>query len=189
MDGLTRARAAAVPVLVVMSALLAGPAAAQTSASFKLEEHTFNNGGHPDAGTVMTSASFRMTTDALGDGIVGTGLTSPSFHADAGFGSAYPPPSEVLNLRFTSADTLVWNPERSVGVYNLYRDSLTALSGLGYGQCEQFDLLGETATDTDPLAVSDGFFYLVTAENRRGEEGTKGFDSLDVERPNPSACP
>ena len=189
MDRMTSARGVATPVLVVILALLSGSAAAQTSASFKLEEHTLNNGGHPDAGIVMTSASFRVTTDALGDGIVGTGLTSPSFHADVGFGSAYPPPTEVLNLRFTSVNTLVWNPEKSVGVYNLYRDSLSALSGLGYGQCEQFDLPGETAADTDPLPVSDGFFYLVTAENRRGEEGTKGFDSSDAERPNLSACP
>jgi hypothetical protein len=189
MDRMTWARAAAAPALVVVLALLPGPAAAQTSTSFRLEEHTFNSGGHPNAGIVMTSASFRMTFDALGDGIVATGLNSPSFHADVGFGNAYPPPSEVLNLRFTSVNTLVWNPEKSVGVYNLYRDSLSALSGLGYGQCEQYDLPGESATDTDPLSVSDGYFYLVTAENRRGEEGTKGFDSSDGERPNPSACP
>ena len=189
MDGLIGTRAAREAVLVVILVLVPLTAAAQTSASFKLEEHVFNNGGHPDSGIVVTSASFRVTFDALGDGIAAFGLSGPSFHSDAGFGAAYPPPGEVLNLRFASGTTFVWDPEKSVGVYNLYRDLLSALAGLDYGQCDQYDLLGETATDGDAPPASDGYFYLVTAENRRGEEGTKGFDSSDAERPNPSACP
>jgi hypothetical protein len=36
--------------------------------------------------------------------------------------------------------------------------------------------------------VDDGFFYLVTVENRLSEEGTKGFDSGGGERTG-SACP
>ena len=82
-----------------------------------------------------------------------------------------------------------WNPERSVGVYNLYRDLLGNLSGLGYGDCEQSDLPGTTATDTDRPPAAGGFFYLITAENRLREEGTKGFDSSGSGRPNPSPCP
>jgi hypothetical protein len=64
------------------------------------------------------------------------------------------------------------------------------ISALAYGQCEQQDLTDATATDTDtPSAPREGFFYLVTANNRLGEEGTKGWDSADVERPNPVPCP
>jgi hypothetical protein len=33
------------------------------------------------------------------------------------------------------------------------------------------------------------FFYLATAKNRLGEEGTKGYRSSSVERPNPTPCP
>jgi len=39
-----------------------------------------------------------------------------------------------------------------------------------------------TDTDSDPLPVSGGFFYLVTAENRLAEEGTKGFTAEGAER-------
>ena len=66
--------------------------------------------------------------------------------AGPGFGQA---PAEISNLRFTDPTTLAWDPEPSVGVYNLYRDWLSALSGIGYGQCAQQDLIDETATDSD----------------------------------------
>ena len=177
-------------VLAVLTGLLVtGLATAQTSTSYKLEEHVFNAGGHPEAGAILTSTGFRMTLDALGESIVGRGLQSDSYHMDGGFGSAYPPPGEVLNLRFTDAVTLAWDPEPSVGVYNLYRDLLSALSGLDYGQCEQLGIAAESATDGDTPSAATGYFYLVTAENRLSEEGTKGSDALGAERPNPSPCP
>jgi hypothetical protein len=116
-------------------------------------------------------------------------LSGASHHLGGGFIGAYPPPGEVLHLRLTDQETLVWDPERSVGVYHLYRDSLGSLSGLGYGACEQYDLLTTTTIDSDVPAVDNGYFYLVTAENRLGEEGTKGRDSSDAERPNPAPCP
>jgi hypothetical protein len=164
-------------------------APAQTSPSFKLEEHVFNAGGHPESGQIMTSASFRITLDALGESVVGPGLSSPSYRMDGSFGSAYPPPGEVRNLRFTDDVTLEWDPETSVGVYNLYLDLLSGLSGLGYGQCEQYDLTTERAHLPDDPPNADGYFYLVTAENRLGEEGTKGADSSGGPRPNPDPCP
>jgi hypothetical protein len=108
---------------------------------------------------------------------------------DSGFPLTYPPPGEVRGLRFLDSETLVWNPEKSVGVYNLYRDLIGSLSGLGYGSCKEQDLASETATDSDPLPTDNGYFYLVTAENRLTEEGTKGFDGYGAERPNPSPCP
>ena len=169
--------------------LLSGTALAQTSTSFKLEEHVFNAGGNPAAGMVPTSASFQITLDAIGDGMAATGLSSASFQLDGGFVTGYPPPGEVLGLRFTDLTTLEWNPEGSIGSYSLYRDLLSSLSGLGYGMCQQPFLLVETTTDTDvPAAPGTGFFYLLTAENKLAEEGTKGFHSDTTERMG-LACP
>jgi hypothetical protein len=137
----------------------------------------------------MTSAGFRITLDAIGENVVGSGLSSASFRMDGGFGAAYLPPGEIQGLGFTDHETLTWNPEKSAGVYNLYRDLISNLSGLGYGSWEQYDLHGETATDASTPAQSDGYFYLVTAENRINEEGTKGNDNADVVRQNLALCP
>jgi hypothetical protein len=75
-----------------------------------------------------------------------------------------------------------------VGTYNLYRDLMSNLVGLGFGDCQQQDLPTSTTTDDDALAVGDGFFYLVTAENKLAEEGTKGSQSNGSEREG-NACP
>ena len=168
--------------------LVGAPAAAQQSASFQLEEHTFNAGGNPNQGAILTSASFRFSLDSLGENAVAIGLADTSFQLDSGFPAAYPPPDEVGSLLFSDATTLVWNIEGSVGSYSLYRDLLSNLSGLGYGSCEQEDIAGETTTDATLPGASDGFFYLVTAENKLAEEGTKGFDSSAAERLG-TACP
>jgi hypothetical protein len=176
-------------IIALSVIVIALPVLAQESPSFKLAEHVFNAGGHPEAGMVMTSASFKVSLDSIGDGVAGTGLSGASFHMDAGFAPAYPPPGEVLALRFYDAENLQWDPERSAGVYNLYRNLMSHLSGLGYGDCHQNDIVGPTFADGDLPPGGDGYFYLVTAENRIGEEGTKGFDSDNVERANPSPCP
>ena len=173
----------------LVAVLFALPALAQQSASYDLSEHTFNAGGHPADGTVLSSLSYRVTLDALGDGVAGRNLVSASYRVDGSFVFGYPPPGEVHGLWFSDEQTLHWNPERSVGDYNLYRDLLSSLSGLSYGACEQHDLPDNTATDTDPVPGGDGHFYLVTAENRLEEEGTKGADSDGAERPNPNPCP
>jgi len=175
-----------VAISLLAGMLLAGswglPAGAQSSASYRLRDHTFNAGGHPDQGTVMFSTHFRVTLDALGDGVVGPGLAGGVYRMDAGFGACYPPPGEVRGLIFTDLETLQWHPERSVGDYNLYRDSMSALSGLGYGACFEPGLTGATTTDMDTPPSGDGYFYLVTAENRLGEEGPKGTDSSGATR-------
>lgn len=176
-------------VIPVMGLLLvAVPAVAQQSPSYEISDHAFNAGGHPEGGTVPASASFRITLDAIGDPVVGPGLASAAFHMDGSFGSCYPPPGEVHGVRFADADTLDWVPEKSVGSYNLYRDLMSNLSGLGYGQCERQNLPDEAVTDSDAVPAGDGYFYLVTAENRLQEEGTKGKDSSGVLRQG-SACP
>jgi len=174
-------------VVLVMALAVAAPALAQTSASYKLTESILNNGGDPVNGVSGASASHRIKLDAVGDGVLGVGLASTSFHMDGGFVDAYPPPGEVQQQLFTSKTTIVWNPERSVGLYEVYRDPLSGL--LGGGACFASGLTTEGATDSATPAAGQGYFYLVTARNRLGEEGTKGFRTNGVERPNSSPCP
>jgi len=165
------------------------PALAQQSASYKLTEAVFNEGGNPANGTILASTSYKMSFDATGDAAIATGLSGASYRMDTGFVSAYPPPGETLGLRFTGKQTLVWSPEKSVGTYNLYRDTIPALPGGMYGLCSQPGLTSETATDTTVPGIGTGYFYLVTAENRLREEGTKGYQRNGSERPNPAPCP
>lgn len=173
-------------LLVLLSVTM--PASAQTSTSFKLEEHTVNAGGRPDQGATAASVSFKISLDAVGDALIRRGLTGASFRMDAGFVSAYPPPGEVGQLVFTDNQTLAWSAEPSVGVYNLYRDLVANLGGLGYGNCEQQDLTSAGAVDAATPPPAATWFYLATAENRLGEEGTKGSDSTGAERLGTS-CP
>ena len=108
---------------------------------------------------------------------------------EGGFGSTYPPPGEVSGLRFVDGSILAWDPEWSAGKYNLYRDLLGNLSGLGFGGCEQPGLTGTTVADATPMPPpGDGHFFLVTVENRLAEEGTKGFRTDGAERLG-SVCP
>ena len=177
---------------VLVPMLLAwGFAHAQQSASFKVEEHAFNAGGRPLDGMVATSASFRLTLDALGEAVAGRDLASASFALDGGLVPAYPPPGEVLLLRFTSPTTLTWLPERSVGEYDLYRGALLVsdLSSADPADCLEPAIGTEGTTDPDSPAAGQGFFYLVTAENRLGEKGTKGFRSDGTERGTLAPCP
>jgi hypothetical protein len=165
------------------------PVSAQQSASYRLAEHTLNAGGNPNGTTYLVSTSFRVKLDAIGAGVAQTGLAASSYRSDASFLASYPPPGEVGSLRFTAKTDLAWNAEPSVGDYNVYRDPLDALVAGTYGACYQHDLAGETATDADNPPSGGGFFYLVTAENRLDEEGTKGVDSAGAARGNPGACP
>lgn len=171
-------------LIVTLAAAMAtsAPGLAQQSTSFVLTEHVLNAGGAPVQGTALTSTSFRMTLAALGDGVVARGLTSASYGADISFVPAYAPPGEVMNLDFADATTLVWDAEPSVGHYNLYRDLASALPGLGYGACLDPLVVVETATDTAVPPDGAIYFYLVTAENRLLEEGTKGYSSAGAER-------
>ena len=165
--------------------VLVSTALAQTSSNFTLEEYTFNAGGTPSQGQVLSSSSFSITLASIGDTLVATGLSSSSFEADVGFDVAYPPPGEVAAtcgasgepcLVFTDSETLTWPAEPSAGVYNLYRDDISN----GFGDCEEQDIAGTTTTDT--ATPTTAFFYLVTVKNRLSEEGTKGFQSNLTER-------
>jgi hypothetical protein len=177
--------------------LLGGVCLAQTSASFSLEEHVLNAGGAPGAGIELASASFHMTLASIGDAVAMTGLASASFQAELGFDVAFLPPGEVAAgcsglagscLVFLDPQTLVWPPEKSAGVYNLYRDRIQNLTSLNYGGCASQHLPLPMATVSETVAPGDGYFYLVTVENRLGEEGTKGFRHGGIEREG-TVCP
>jgi hypothetical protein len=169
--------------------LIALPALAQQSTNFGLTESVFNAGGHPKDGIVLASTGFRLTLDAVGEGVARPALSSPSFRMDGGFPASFPPPGEVLGLGFSDPSTLFWAPERSVGRYNVYRDDLASLPDLDFGICHQDGLQDETADEPDGPSSGETFFYLVTAENRLNEEGTKGTGSGGFVRPNTHPCP
>jgi hypothetical protein len=173
---MTRARIAASILL------LAVPARAQQSASHTLEEHVLNAGGHPYVAGNPVSASHRLTLGSIGDPFRMQRLLGATTILDGGFVITYPPPGEVTNLRFTDDVTLVWDTEPSAGRYHVYRDTLAALGALGYGACAHEGLTAPTTTDMLPVPPGTGLFFLVTVENRLGEEGTKGVDGSGVER-------
>jgi hypothetical protein len=177
------------PLLICLF-LAALPLLAQESASFKVKEYVFNEGGNPAGGTILASASYRMTLDAIGESIV---LTSTfeglNFRQETGFVSAYPPPRETINLRFTGKSTLTWDPEISVGDYCLYRGLIADLQSFDYGTCLESDIAGRLANDPANPPSGACYFYLVTARNRIDEEGIKGYDSVSQIRPNTNPCP
>lgn len=176
---------------VVVLSILAGTAPAppaQQSTSYRLSENDLNEGGHPAGGVTPSSGSFRLSLDAIGEALHVAGASSASYRMDAGFVIAYRPPGEALDLAWSTKTTLAWSPEPSVGSYNVYRGLVSALPG-GYGACLAANLPGETATDAAIPPAGDCYFYLVTAENRIEQEGTKGHDSLGTERSNAAPCP
>jgi len=172
----------------IVAALASTSSPAQQSGSFKLEEHVFNAGGHPEQGSVLASNGFKISLDAIGDATSGPTPSSASYRVDGGFVAAYPPPGEVVELRFDDQITLSWHEERSVGSYQLYRDAVDTLAG-DYGSCQQSGIVGTSASDFDTPLAGTAWFYLVTARNRLGEEGTKGFDGGGAERSNSVPCP
>jgi hypothetical protein len=155
--------------------------------SFKIEQGVVNSGGNP--APVLTSTSYKMTLDAIGDAVAGTGLSSSSYRSDCGFAPDYTPPGEVLNQGFSSKTVMTWNPEPSVGAYNLYRGLVTDFQSGSYGSCLQAGLTAPTYTDSATPGSGQCWFYLVTAENRLSEEGTSGYASNGVQRPITGACP
>ncbi len=171
---------------------LMGTAMAQVSSSYRLTGAAFPEGGNPEAGTVLVSTSFRISLDAVGDTAFAPLLASASYAIESGFVAGYPPPGEVRALGFAAdRSTISWQADRSTGVYHVYRGELSDLPGT-YGVCRLAGVSGETALVSEiPLAppLQSGLFYLVTAENRLGEEGTKGSDGGGVARTNPVPCP
>jgi hypothetical protein len=176
---------------LLLTALLgfyaAAPCVAQSSASYKLNGTSFNNGGDPKNGLTLMSSHFHVTLDAIGDGLVRAALSSASFHADAGFVDVYRPVGEVSGLRFTNATTLLWNPDPAGARYEVYRGAISSLPGT-FGTCFATGPMAN-ATDASIPAAGTGLFYLVTARNLLGEEGPKGKTSNGTVRGNPTPCP
>lgn len=172
--------------LLFLLGAAASPAAAQSSASYRLVETSFNNAGDPVNGVTLASTHFHIKLDSVGDSTVLSGLSSASFRADGGFVSHYRPAGEVIAVRFTNPTTLQWNAEASAQWYEVYRD--TTLPGT-FGTCFASDLTTATVADAATPSIGSRFFYLITARNRIREEGTKGFGSSGLERPNTLPCP
>jgi hypothetical protein len=174
--------------MVLALAMAFSSVAAQTSASYKLQESVLNGGGDPAQGSLLSSASFRVKLDSIGDGVIATALGSTSFRVDGGFVGRYPPPGEVLGDLFATKTQLVWSPEKSVGTYDVYRDTLPNFK-VTFGTCLAHSLTTTSHIDTTVPSAGSGYFYLVTAENRLGEKGTKGKQSSGAERPSAAPCP
>ena len=173
-------------LLLLLDAVAASPAAAQSSTSYKIGEATFNNAGVPVNGLTLASASFHIKLDSVGDSTILAGLGSASFRVDGGFVSHYRPAGEVTAVRFTNPTMLQWNAEPSAQWYEVYR--ATSLPGT-FGTCFANDLTTTSVADASTPSIGSRFFYLVTARNRLREEGTKGFGSTGAQRPNTLPCP
>jgi hypothetical protein len=179
-------------LLVTAIVLAAAPGAvAQVSESFRVSDGTFNSGGHADPAGVMTSASFRVSLDAIGDGV--SGLRSPggaSYRVHGGFVDAYSPPAEVVGVHWIDRVTAAWSPARSAGIYSIHSGSLEVLRGSGSpADCLATGIAGTGAVVPQLPSAGTGRFYLVSARNHVGEEGSRGSDSNGVERPRGTDCP
>ncbi len=176
-------------MIVVMALLAPGAVLAQSSASYRLQEHALNAGGRPMDAVVSTSASFRLTLDSIDEPIARRGLWGMSYILDGGMTPTYGPPGEVEGLDVLGdLQTLVWSFEPASDAYNLYSGSLSTLPGM-YGGCAASRVGGTTTVDPSLPAPGDGLFYIVTGENRLRQEGTKGLTSVGAERANPAPCP
>jgi hypothetical protein len=171
-------------ILALLALLLPGVAMAQSSSSYDLSEHVLNAGGTPNAGTVLTSTSYRLTLGSIGEGLVGI---SPPL--GGGFVVSYPPPGEVQNVQFSDATTLAWDAENSIGHYNLYQGTISLPFDPAYGTCQLSPITVETTSVTADPPSGDALFFLLTAANRLWEEGIKGRTSAGATRPNPAPCP
>lgn len=165
-----------------------GPAHSQSSATFRLSESTVNAGGHPAQGLSMTSASYRVRLDAIGDAVSGGSSASASYRSGSGFSMRYQPPGEIENVRFQSRVALLWDNDPSAGTYNVYRDAIPTLPA-GAGACLQSAIQGASYIASASPPAGTGWFFLVTAENMLGEEGTLGTGSGGIARASVASCP
>ncbi|MEJ2368989.1 MAG: hypothetical protein P8Z49_11750 [Acidobacteriota bacterium] len=160
---------------------------AQTSPNYSNEEHVLNCGATP--APTLSSSNYQVTLSSIGDGLSTATMSSSSYEISGGFDAVFPPPGEVENVHFTSKTDMAWNPEPSVGTYNVYKASLADLQGGSSGTCFASGLASPTASDTATPSAGQCFYYLVTAENRLNEEGTLGSQSGGTPRPAASSCP
>ena len=109
-------------------------------------------------------------------------------------GSVLAQPGEVGDLQFgADGETLSWSPEPLADRYNIYRGYLHDLAVDFYGTTLEGDVADTSYPEPTVPNTGRGFFYLVTAVDTAGDEGTMG-DRLDpdgstAERPNNSPWP
>ena len=100
-------------------------------------------------------------------------------------------PGVVTHLRWTTKTRLAWDAEPAASEYHVYRDSLSSLSYTRFGECQdEFDpnRTDEQLDDFDEPTPGTGFFYLITAEDALGAEGSLG-DATCTERSLFGPCP
>lgn len=162
---------------------------AQQSVNYSITDSTLDAGGSPRDGTVLASASYQVTLSSLGNFAARRGLQSASNFLDGGFVSGYGPPGEVHGVLWIDSATMEWSAHSAAGDYDVYRDSLSALLGGGYGDCHTHDISSTSVYDPELPSAGSGFFYLVSVENRLDEEGTLGTSSAGDERVPAAECP
>lgn len=163
-------------------------AGAQSSASYRVESSSLNQGGRPSDGLIAQSASFRITLDAVGEAVPPLAAASASFGLSGGPTGLYAPPVEVQAVGFASSGTMSWAPMPSAMLYNLYRGVTGTLPGT-FGSCLASNVATTGFNDPASPGTRSGYFYLVTGENRLGEQGTKGYQSNGAQRTSSPACP
>lgn len=169
----------------------AAPAGAQQSANFRLEGTTLNAGGRPVGGVMAQSVSFQITLDAVGDAVPALDASSPNFGLSCGTTGAYAPAAEVSEVSFgppLPPDSFKWSPAPTAVLYNLYRGVTGTLPGT-FGSCLASNVAATSYADPAVPAAKTGYFYLVTGENRVGEQGIKGYQSNGAPRTSLPACP
>jgi hypothetical protein len=101
-------------------------------------------------------------------------------------------PLEIEDQRWLSKVRHAWEAAPCATIYNVYRETSPFLNCGGvacsYGSCQWSGLAAHNATDVTVPLPGVVFYYLITGENLPGE-GTMGFSSSGIQRPNLLACP
>jgi hypothetical protein len=162
---------------------------AQSSASYRLEEHVLNAGGRPAGTIVASSPGFRLTLESIGESLAPRAQSGGTYSLDGGFLAAYLPPGEVAGLEvLADQQTLTWFADPASSAYNVYTGPLMGVPG-SYGACAEARVAGISWVDSSTPPLAGGVFYHVTGVNRLREEGTMGFASNGVERISSLPCP
>jgi hypothetical protein len=119
--------------------------------------------------------------DADGDGLARTDCGALE---RAGSGLA---PGEVSGIAWSAADRVSWDPLSAAAGYRVYRDDLGSLSYQSFGACF-VEVSDSELLDAEQPGAGEARFYLVTAVDLAGEEGTLGFGT-HAERSNFTPCP
>jgi len=162
--------------------------AAPASATVEINEWVLNAGGHPEQAMTPSSPSLRISLGSLGEPFQLADMQGGAVLQGSFVGGLHPP-GEVRNLRFADPMILMWDPEPSAGVYDLYLGTASMLPG-DAGTCLLPSTMATSAPDPSAIPpLGQAWFFLVTVRNRLGESGTPGADSQGNTRSIPAACP